>query len=105
MAEETPPLSEQHESAPPSVTPQSQTRTKLLPLGSTTPLKNDGSEKEPPAPPLEKGATPALTGETLYDVDENPSTDPNETCHGCGKLNEVCSCLTDELVDHSQEVE
>ena len=102
MAKDRPWLSEQHESAPPSVTTQSQTRTKPLPLGSTPSLKNDGSEKEPPAPPLEKGATPALIGETSNDVDGSPSSNPNETCLGCGKLNGVCSCDTDVLVDYSQ---
>ena len=38
-------------------------------------------------------------------MDANPNTDPNETCHGCGKLNAICSCSTDELADYSQELE
>ena len=103
MAEDHSPLSEQHESVQPSATTRSQTRTKLQILGSTTTSKDDSSEKEPPASPLEESDTTAVTSKTPFDVDESPNTDPNETCHGCGKLNEICSCKTDELVDYSQE--
>ena len=105
MAEDQSSLSEQHESAQPSATTRSQTHTKLHTLGSTTTSKVDGSEKEPPASPLEESDTAAITSKTSFDVDESPNTDPNESCHGCGKLNEICSCKTDELVGYSQDME